>query len=313
MTVYLYGFDDRVSNVSLLIRAESKEQAKLLLDDYVDILNSITVTELQIKKEIPQGTLRASGFEINGIINGGEKIDGVEDPNAPKALFINAVDNSYASTPSASGNTPSDPFTLIVNARSNDWFGSSDDQTLIAKADRGKEVFDGTFEFFVFLSPAGLLVVSMNVYSTAGDLEADAAFDLGTVDSNAVLWLRADFNTDFRIIQIFKSEQPPETRYQDIVWAEVGNKTFNTFSLSQGSDRVTVGAREISGSPSADGFNGIIYRTLLINSNDETAAPSMDMNPNDYNGGSSWNTPLTSEKWTLNGDAAIHSYSSETS
>jgi len=308
MSINIYGFKDQITGIVLLLRAESREQAEALFDQYIEALNSTATTGLQVKKEIPPGTLRASGFNTFGIVNGGGSEEGINiiPFQKDKALYINAAANSYVTTPNAIGNTPLGAFTLIVNLKSNNWFPSTLVQTFISKSD--PVAGDESYLFEMSLDVADPIVVTILERSTGG---AVAAIDDPIISQeDEAFWFRMTFDGATTISQ-YQSTDSSLTAYDKVNWTLLGTQVSSTFTVNEGDNAVLVGARAETGLNSTDEFDGVIYRALLIKSTDPTATPTMDMNPNDYIEGSSWFTPLTGEVWTLNGDATVNSYEPE--
>lgn len=310
MSINIYGFKDRVTGIVLLIRAESREQSKRLFEEYIEALNDNVITDFQVIKEIPPGTLRASGFDIEGVVNGGNNIAKFDD-GSPKALYINLADNSYAFTPSAAGNTPAGAFTAIMCGRASDWPDTFENsQVMLSKYDLGRQPLNTAYLFeaaTIFVSEYKTTLTDDQGVDITSTRTQDNAFN-----DNETMWFRTTWDGS-TTIDLYISLDSSTTPYDEVEWEVVTSNVVTSFILNPGDDNVTVGAREVTDSASADGFNGVIYRAMIIDGVDPTALPSMDMNPADYTGGSSWNTPLTGELWTLNGDAKVSPYTPEES
>ncbi len=300
MALNLYGFENTVIPFPLMVRAHSREEAQLLFNAYIDLLNETSLTELQIIKEIPESTLRASDFNANGIINGGDP-ERLINPDAKNALYINNAENSYAITPNAPGNTPAGAFTFIFNAKSNDW--TQTNQTFLSKFDEGVAPVEPAY-LFEALQFLGDTLFFTRLTDDEGFVEsASLTFN---ANPGQILWLRMTWNGSGRIDQYISTDSPA-IPYDEVEWGDPTVTNLTPFTLQISTDNVTVGAQEFSGRASEDPFNGIIYRALLIDGTDATAAASMDMNPEDYGSGNSW-VSNTGETWQLNGDAVIQPY-----
>jgi len=311
MAVNLYGFNDEISNLSLMIRAESSEEAQIFFEDYIDSLNKNVLTDLQIKKEIPDSTLRASGFDANGIINGGDIRDLSLDD---KALYINAVQNSYATTPSSVANSPTGDFTVVVNAKNNAWttLPGTNLQSILSKDTiLGSQESSYQFKVLTGASPTFKARWEAEYFKDGGlgTSETAASETAVTGLSDESLWLRATFSQSGgqTHVALFSSLDSPLTPYQNVVWTDHGVEDYTTFTLQQNTEDVCVGALLVENFSSEQEFNGIIYRVLLIPGLDAFGVATMDMNPNEYDSGFDW-TSSTGEVWTLNGNAVIQSY-----
>ncbi|MCH6574088.1 MAG: hypothetical protein IH795_02610 [Bacteroidetes bacterium] len=304
MAINPYGFKDNATGIVLIVRAESRRQAQTLFNEYIDSLNVLPISDLQIIKEILPGTLREEGFDIDGIVNGGERIQIFEDLLvAPKALFINNAQNSYASTPSASGNTPSGAFTFIVNVRSNNWEVGTF-QTFLSKNTDGEDSTTQSYIFRENTNPSRF--VSFLTDNTGGT--GAALFDEFSADEiDQALWFRMTWDGSTTIDK-YISTDIPSTLYEEVNWVLLSSHTITSFTINAGTNTVSVGARLRTDGVPENILDGLIYRVLLINGTDPTAGPEMDMNPNDYESGSFWISSTTAEKWTLNGDAVVAPY-----
>ncbi len=306
MAINPYGFKDNVTGIILIVRAESEKEAQIIFDEYIVLLNENVLTDFQVKKEIPPGTLRASGFDLQGVVNGGVLTEEEITPAiVPKALYINGAANSYASTPSAAANTPGGAFIMICNAKSNNWSLEGAGQTLLAKFDAGTGTANTSYLVEADFSTSALLVSDFTADTLASGALTFFPF-VGITDTSSI-WTRVDWDGSGEVNH-YMSLQTPAVAYQNINWTLLGTNNVTPFVLNPGDDIVTSGAAGGVKSVSFNPFDGVIYRALLIGGTDPTADPQMDMNPSDYIEGSSWTADGTLEVWTLTGDAQIAPY-----